>query len=184
VAYSTPLTAVSSTPLTAAQWNASVRDNMLITPAALATTAGQLWVSTGANAGAMRAPVTATVVTPQTTSSSSFTDLATAGPSVTVATGTTAFVAWIARHGNNTLSAWARAAVTVSGATTAAANIDYGTAYQAYTAGADANLGGSFLMTNANYGLNAGTNTFKLQYRTDGTGTATFSSRTLTVIPF
>lgn len=156
---------------------------MLLTPAALASSAGQYWVSTAANAGAMRTPGTATVTTAQTTASASFTDLTTAGPSVTVTTGTSAFVAWMCRHGNNTASAWARAAVRVDGATTAGANIDYGTGYQAFTGGADANLGGSFLMTNANYGLNAGSNTFKLQYRTDGVGTATFSSRTLTVIP-
>jgi len=49
VAWSTPLTAVSGTVLTAAQWNASVRDNLLETSAAAVTTAGDMTRADGAN---------------------------------------------------------------------------------------------------------------------------------------
>ena len=55
MAWTTPLTAVSNTALTAAQWNASVRDNLLMTAPALATTTGRHFVSTGANTIAERA---------------------------------------------------------------------------------------------------------------------------------
>lgn len=50
MAWTTPLTAVSGSILTAAQWNASVRDNLNETAPAKATTADRMFVTTGPNA--------------------------------------------------------------------------------------------------------------------------------------
>lgn len=49
MAWSTPITAVSGTILTAAQWNTHVRDNLLETMPAKATTADRMFVTTGPN---------------------------------------------------------------------------------------------------------------------------------------
>jgi hypothetical protein len=178
MAYSTPLTAVSGTALTAAQWNASMRDDMLVTPAALATAAGRIFVSTGANAIAERVIDSATVATSQTTASTTYADLATAGPSVTVTTGTQALVFVTCQLSNNSgVNQRALAAVAVSGATTYAANDVDAIRYQVFGSNAD-HRGTSAVLFKA---LTAGSNTFKMQYRVDG-GTGSFSNRHLCVI--
>ena len=54
MAWSAPMTAVSGSVLTAAQFNTYVRDNLNETAPAKATAAGQIFVSTAANAIAAR----------------------------------------------------------------------------------------------------------------------------------
>lgn len=180
IAWSTPLTAVSNSSLTAAQWNASVRDDLLETAPAKATAAGRFMATTAANAIAERVPTVASVATAQTTSSASFVDLTTAGPSVTVASGPLVLLCMHSRVENNTLNGIGRFAADVSGATTAGADVNLGFAYQSTVAGALINGSCALLYG----GLNAGNNTFKLQYRTDGSGTGTWSSRRNSVVPF
>jgi hypothetical protein len=94
MAWTAPMTAVDNTIWTSSQWNTHVRDNLLETMAGKATTAGRWFVSTGANAIAERVITQASTTTSQTTTSASFTDLATVGPAVTVTTGTKAIVFW------------------------------------------------------------------------------------------
>lgn len=184
MAYNTPLTAISNATLTAAQWNASVRDNMLVTPAALATTAGSHFVSTGTNAIAERIPGDAAILTPQTTTSTSYTNLATAGPQVTVTTGTTALIGMHTRESNSTAGSNVWATVTVSGATTIAPIDDYALSYDSPVAGSTCYHGTVLRFSAANgTALTPGSNTFTMQYRTQS-GTATFSSRRLWVLPF
>jgi hypothetical protein len=177
MAYSTPLTAVSSTALTAAQWNASVRDNILVTPAALATTAGGLFVATGANAIAQRVPTSATVATSQTTVSTTYTNLATTGPAVTVTTGTQAIVIVTVSVNNDTASATSRADFAVSGATTRAASDTTALIHASAIANAGVRATATTFLS-----LTAGSNTFTVQYRTNG-GTGSFNDRHLVVIP-
>lgn len=182
MAYSTPITAVSSAPFTAAQFNASIRDNILVTPAALATTAGAIFAATGTNAIAQRIPTTAAVSTQQTTTSTTFADLATAGPAVTVTTGVQALVTCHARAENNSINGITRFVFAVSGATTLSAdtNIDYGFAYQSPVAGVLLNASIAHLVT----GLTPGSNTFTMKYRVDTASTGTFSARRISVVPF
>ncbi|MFC9088984.1 hypothetical protein, partial [Nocardiopsis dassonvillei] len=78
--------------LTAAQWNASVRDNLLETAAAVATTSGGYIATAGPNQVVERRARTDTVLVLETTTSTTYTDLDTFGPSVTVETGTDALV--------------------------------------------------------------------------------------------
>jgi hypothetical protein len=179
MAYSTPLTAVSSSTLTAAQWNASVRDNMLETPAAKFTGAGQLFVSTAANAGAVRTPVTTTVPTSQTTGSTTYASLTTVGPQLAgVVTGTQAIAIWQAQLGNNTSGQNSFMSVAVSGASTVAADDTYSLRYQAFGANARHRGTCAHMFT----GLTPGSSTFTAQYRVDA-GTGTFLDRSLIVIP-
>ncbi len=179
MAYSTPITAVSSATFTAAQFNQSVRDNILVTPAALATTAGRIFVATGANAIAERAIEPATVATQQSTSSTSFTDLTTAGPAVTLTTGTKAIALISSAISLDTLGVRGYVGVAVSGATTVAAADADALRYQAYAINADHR--GSLVVTFSS--LTAGSNTFTLKYRvSSGAASATFANRTLTVI--
>src|SRR6266568_2548959 len=93
MAWTTPLTAVANATLTAAQWNASVRDNLNMTAPALASAAGQIFASTAANTIAVRVPTGAYVSNLGTDASTSYGDLTSAGPAVTVATGAKAIVA-------------------------------------------------------------------------------------------
>lgn len=180
MAWNSPLTFVTGNVLTAAQLNAQVRDNMSETAPAKATTAGRLIVTTGANAVAERDVVTDSVATSQTTSSTSYVDLATAGPAVTVTTGTKALVTIMSRVTSDTAGGAAFATYAVSGATTiAAADYTRGLVFTISTANQLQRIGVSYLET----GLTAGSNTFTMKYRAGGTAssTAAFASRTIIV---
>lgn len=103
MAWSTPLTAVANASLTAAQWNASVRDNLLETAPAKATTATGYFVATGTNAIAQRVPLSSAIATDQsTTSTGGYANLTTSGPAVTVTTGVAALVCFGAWMTNDT----------------------------------------------------------------------------------
>lgn len=180
MAWSVPLTAVSNSTLTAAGWNASVRDNLLETVPAKATTAGSFFVATGANAIAERIPLQAVVPNSETTTGTSYTNLATAGPAVTTVTGTKAFVIIGAQITNNTGTLGAFMSYTVSGATPTVAATD-ASALVHYPSSSGLPLQASRIIFQ---GVNAGSNTFTAQYKVAGASTGTFSQRTLAVIPF
>jgi hypothetical protein len=177
MAWSTPLTAVSNATLTAAQWNASVRDNLLMTSPALATTAGSIFAATGTNAIAERIPTANTVGTLQTTTSTTYTDLATVGPAVTVTTGPRALVIWGCEASNGTSNVSSYMGYAVSGATTVAA-VDSVCLKVTIASGAGIQASRALIQ-----GLTAGSNTFTAKYRVDA-NTGTFSQRTINVVPF
>lgn len=171
------MTAVAGAIFTAAQFNQFVRDNLNQTGPALVGSAGQILVSTAANALAARTPTTATVATSESTSSTGYTNLTTPGPAVTVTTGTNALI-WVYSLGSNSggASAYSNHAFSISGATTFAATDSYG-------------IGGAFGATGARIGafwhftgLTAGSNTFTSLYRV-GSGTGSFADRKIGVIP-
>jgi hypothetical protein len=178
MAWSTPLTAVSSTSLTAAQWNASVRDNLLETAPAKATTAGSLIVASGVNTIAQRTPASALVSTSQSTTNTSYVDLTTAGPAVTVTTGTSALVAIYGGMQNSAATANVWMSFAVSGATTLAASDNTALGYDSPTAASTVYHGAIHLVG----GLTAGSNTFTAKYRVSA-GTGTFNQRRLLVVP-
>ena len=86
------MTAVSNTVFTAAQFNTHVRDNLNETAPAKATTAGTMFIASGANSIVERVPSTAAVTTSESTGGTGYGNLATPGPAVTVTTGTKAIV--------------------------------------------------------------------------------------------
>ncbi len=164
------MTAVANTAFTAAQFNLYVRDNLNTTPAALATVAGRLFVSTGVNAIAERDIVESAPGGSDTTASTTFTDLAGgAGPSVTITTGTQALV-WLGCVMSNSGANGGAMGFAVSGATTTAAST--GAAYGFHGAAGAAGTGVWF----GRVTLTAGTNTFTAKYLVSA-GTGTFNVR-------
>ena len=120
----------------------------------------------------------AIVATEETTTSTSYTDLATTGPEVTLDTGTAArvFVA-CAMFNSGVAATWMSSAV--SGDTTVAAADSRAAAFNSDTAG-----NGGFRKSGrlSRYvALTAGSNTFTAKYRVGG-GTGTYSDRRILVL--
>lgn len=178
MSWSAPMTAVAGATFTAAQFNQYVRDNLNETAPAKATVASQIFVSTGPNAIATRTPSTASVTTIQGTSSTSYTDLATVGPQITITTGTIAIVLFGAAQANTVDNSETASSVAVSGATTVAASNVWQHSTDGVTAG-NYVRGTSFHVFT---GLTAGSNIFTMKYRA-GSNTANFQNREIAVIP-
>lgn len=178
MAWSAPMTAVSGATFTAAQFNLYVRDNLNETAPAKATAASQLFVSTGANAIAVRTPTSARVDTNESTTSTAFTDLTTPGPSLTATTGTIAIVGFACAFANNTANSLTVMSAEVSGASTVAASDTWGIMMDGIQASNFVRYGMVHVFT----GLTAGSNTFKAKYRV-GSNTGSFQYRELFVIP-
>lgn len=185
MAWTSPLTAVANAALTAAQWNASVRDNLNETATAKFTAAGQYFVATAANAGAARIATQdfyATASGTDTTNSTTFTAL-TGGPAPVATTGTSAMVFLWARMFNNTAGGRNVAGFAVSGASTIAATDIRSIAMTSNAANEEYWVGAAFMMNSVTAPLTAGSNTFTMQMRVT-TGTGTFAPRSMVVLPF
>jgi hypothetical protein len=113
----------------------------------------------------------ATVATLQSTTSTSYTDLATAGPAVTVTTGTKALVIVTSEQYNNSAGEHARHGYAVSGATTIAA-----TNAEAFVMNNYGRFSAVSIVT-----LTAGSNTFTSKYSVNS-GTGNFGNRTIFVM--
>ena len=169
---------VAAADLTASDMNQYVRDQLDETAPAIATAGSRLIVTDGANSIVERIPVSAFMTTSESTASTSATDLATVGPSVTVTTGTKALIVISARLENDTAGAVSICAADISGATTNSPGADEALYYE--SSNANDLLAASYSwMVN----LNAGSNTFKLKYWVSA-GTGTFRWRRIAVIPF
>lgn len=180
MSWNAPMTAIAGGIVSAADFNLNVRDNLNLTEAALAQNLSGFFVTTGANAIAERIFTTATVDTQETTASTSYTNLATVGPTVTVTSGTKAIVIQGGRIGPVTTGATASVKMSwaISGATTRAAADDW-------TAGGVGMSVNGVLYTSRWYlatGLTAGSNTFQAKYAVSS-GTGTFQFRSLHVLP-
>lgn len=172
------MTAVANEIWTAAQFNTYVRDNLNASETATVSAAGQYLVSTAANTLAARTPTSAVVATSETTASTSYANLATTGPTVTVTTGTSVLLHIAANMSNNTADAFSVMGFEVSGASTLAAADETAV----YNDGVGTTDPMRFGVWQHVTGLTSGSNTFTAKYKVQ-TGTATFSSRELVVIP-
>ena len=119
----------------------------------------------------------ATVNTEQSTTSTSYTDLATSGPSVTLTTGTKALVFITASSYNNTADRQNYVSFAVSGASTVAVSDDWALLHKGVTSITEVSATRVQLVT----GLTAGSNTFTLKYKVSG-GTGYFQRRQIAVI--
>lgn len=173
------MTAVAGSTFTAAQFNLYVRDNLNETAPAKATSAGQFFVSTAANAIAARQLVGAVVATSQTTTTTSYTNLATVGPTVTCATSNRAVVFFASEISNSGTAGASSVSVDVTGATTIGASNAWRAVQDGVAASNVNRVGVAHLFTS----LNAGNNTFTMKYLA-GSGTATFGNREIIVLPF
>ena len=138
-----------------------------------ATATGLKWA---APAGGGLTFANSTVNTAETTSSTSYTDLATV-QSVTLTTGTKALVLITAKMSNSNAGSSVRLGFAVSGATTISANDDANLFNPGEVAGASFTLSSSFYLGS----LTAGSNTFTLKARVGG-NTGNYEDRQLTVI--
>jgi hypothetical protein len=129
---------------------------------------------------AWRLPSSAIVATSESTTSTSYTDLTTVGPAVTVTTGTAAIVILTAQIWNTEVNRAAYMGYTVSGASTVAADDARALIHTSATASASVRASQIFFHT----GLTAGSNTFTAQYKKEGgSGSANFRDRQILVIP-
>jgi hypothetical protein len=178
MAWTAPMTAISGSVFTAAQFNANLRDNLAETAPAKATTPGSFFVTSATNQIAERIPAVAENLNSDTTVSTAYGPLlSSSGPSVTVTTGTQALVMI---HGqlSNSGTGSSRMSYNISGATTRAEADNRGP-------GIVGSSGVAVAATSAvlETGLTPGANTFTCTYKVSS-GTGTFTSRRLTVIPF
>lgn len=172
------MTAISGSVFTAAQFNTFVRDNMLLTPAALATSPGSIFVTDATNSIVERIPVVARVDTTETLTITSFGDAPTPGPSVTCTTGSHALITISAEMGNSTASAGCLAGVLISGASSEGPSFNQ-ELRQESSGTAEFQRCSTVRL---HVSLTAGVNTFKMQYMTLA-GTMQIAYREISVIP-
>ncbi len=178
MAWTNPLTWVSQN-LTAALLNAELRDNLNETAPGIATAAGRLIVTDGANSIVERIPQDVAVAANETTTSTVFTDLATAGPSITATTGTVALVIVTANLSGNGAGVFCLMSYTVTGASSHSAEDGRALLYESSVANDEMKASFAVLRTD----LTAGSNTFTCRYRVTS-GTGSFKDRHITVISF
>jgi hypothetical protein len=179
MAWTAPMTAVAGSVFTAAQFNTFLRDNLAETAPAKATTPGSYFTTSATNQITERVAVQAAVNTSESTTSTSFTDLTTTGPTVTTNTGNQVIVFFAAEVTNNTASQAGRVAVDVSGSTTIAPDGNKVLRLESSGTAEFQRASVIHLIT----GLTPGSNTFKLMYATVGASTASFNQRSITVLP-
>lgn len=180
MAWTVPMTFTDGHPLTAAQMNTHLRDNLLACSVAQATQVPAYFVSNGRNSIVQRVPKAARISTTETTDSLDYVDLSTVGPSVTVTTGTCALVFLACKPFN---AATANAAQGMSFAVTGASDLEADDRDQVLTDGIDANQGNTFGTVDLLTTLTAGVNTFTCKYKA-GSTQSSFGDRFIAVFPF
>lgn len=178
MAWTSPMTFVSNNVLTAAQMNTHLRDNLLeLAPAKATTNLGSWFISQSPNMIAERLIRTSRVTTNQVTKSTSWTDLTTKGPQVTVTTGQAAIVMLAAQVGNTVLDNSASMAFEISGYTDKDPEEKFSIESDGRAANTHALWGVTFYVGD----LNPGINTFTCKYKAGGEQ-AEFSNRFIGVL--
>lgn len=148
--------------------------------------AGQQWYDTDDNllyiyngtSWVCITPISATVPTLQTRSLSSYGDLTTVGPEVSIQTGTKALVTVGSRISNSNAAAAGVASFAISGATTVAA----GDPTAVWASSSVASNVDQQSFTSLATGLTAGINIFTMKYKQSSGGTASFDERWISVV--
>lgn len=133
------------------------------------------------NSDAVKAIGSADIPTSETTTSNTYTDLATPGPAVTLTTGSTVLVIFSAVAQKASSNNTAFVSVAVSGATTVAASDANSSAFSSSNSAASTSYSGMCTRSVYLTGLTPGSNTFTVKYRCDGS-TWTFLNRTVAVL--
>lgn len=175
--WSVPLTAAFNGALTAAQWNACVRDNLNETEAGKATATGRLIGTTGANALAERDIVTDVVSAAETITDGGYVDLPTLGPEVTLTTGTKGIVYVSCYTSNNTTGGRGWMSHAIDGASFATGSDQWAAVYT--SPGVDFIYGATHVSMWTT--LTPGSNHFLAKYRTSSLGQSTYWHRRITV---
>lgn len=177
MAWTAPATAVSNSLFSASWLNTYLRDNMLETATAKATAAGQMFTVSGPNALSATTNTIDYVATSQSTTSTSYTDLATVGPSVTIDMDAFVIIRVSAQIEISAATGFGLMSFAVSGATTLAASDTravgvQGTHDRKFT----------YYVALDNTSINSGSNTFTAKYRADTAVTATFVDREISAV--
>lgn len=183
MAWTTPMTFIDGAPLTAAQLNTHLRDNFLETVPAKSTNNGGAGGGYFAVAGpyslAERGIAYSEVNTgsSQSTTSTTYTDLSTVGPTVSVLTGKVAIVFYNVEFWNSARKGECAMGIEISGKTIKEAKDDTGIV-MATDGGAAIQAAGCKVFDD----LEPGMNIFTMKYRA-GSETANFNRRRLLVMP-
>lgn len=174
-----PITVATNDILSAAQYNVSVRDNLLETAPAKATGSGNMFSVSANNQIGERDVNSSYLDVSEQTVSTSYADLDTTGPSVTVDCAV-AIVLFSARMRNvNGDGKGAYASVAGSGSTVFSASDAIGISVSGIAANNPMRIGGQFAVA-----LTPGSNTFTMKYRCQvGYAPCQFEQRELVVIP-
>jgi hypothetical protein len=175
VAWNPPAAFTNGAVLTAAQLN-QLRDSLLETAVAKATTAGRFLVANGLNAVVERAVVADTANGTAATASASYVKIV--APTVTVATGDSAMVHWAVQTTSATAGAVGYCAIEIP-TSSITADDDNAIVFEVSAANDVGRSGMSWHVT----GLTPGNNTFNMMYKSGGGQTVTFSRRHLWVLP-
>lgn len=135
------------------------------------------WVNIGPTAVGVIAADTASVLTNQSTTSTSYTDLSTVGPSVTLTTGTKVIVAVTCYTDPSGAGASGAMSFAVSGATTTAASDDFA----AGLVGLSASGWAGVISWVGTVTVTAGSNTFTAKYKRGSAATHNFQDRYISV---
>ncbi len=180
MAWTTPLTWVAQN-FTAAIANAQLRDNMNETAPGIATGAAHLIVTDGVNSIAERIPGRNIISTAETTSSSTYADLATAGPALTITTGTEVLICLYSLVRHTATPTLSHMGVDITGATTRSPADGRSITYLGTDTTERSGQSAVWLETS----LTAGSNTFTAKYKVDaGAGTTRFENRIMSIISF
>lgn len=178
MAWNAPVTWIGGQVPTAALLNSQLRDNLLETMPAKAVEEGFYFAGTGPNSIAARQPAGARVAASQTTSSTTFTNLSTVGPSVTVTHGDFCIIFHSCGLSNNTADVESYMSWDISGDNVRTAQESTVVKQNGVPANNTWRMGSVDILTT----LTPGTSTFTGKYRVSS-GTATFSDRFIGVIP-
>lgn len=176
MAWTAPMTFTAASVLTATQLNTHLRDNLLETAPAKASIIGSYFAVVGANSIAERRIVRGVNLDYYEETSTTVVD-GSSPLAVTVETGTKVVAMWSAWINNDTANNWSQMTLRISGATTTASSDDWAMEVDGQPAG------NPYRVSNIHpFTVNAGSNTFTTQYRTQG-GTAGYLRRELVIFP-
>lgn len=176
--WTAPMTAVANSVFTAAQFNTFVRDNLNETAPAKTTMVSSIVVGNGLNSIVERLPDVDNVGTQETTTSVTYTDLATVGPTVTTTTGNRALIFIRCAMENSVNDESSFMSFEVTGASAFSASNTFAVNIDGVTGGSRLRLGSMYMIST----LTGGSNTFRAKYQVTA-GTGTFLSRQLAVLP-
>lgn len=179
MSWTAPKTFTANTVLTAADLNTYLRDNLNETAPAKCTSSGSWFIGAGPNAIQERIPQFSLVTASETTSSTSYANLETVGPSVTVTSGSRCLIIISASIANGLVNTQSFIGYEITGTTTQAITDTLSLTTDGVTE--DKVHRRCQILMEEN--MNPGVNTFTLKYKTTA-NTSTFSERFLAVLPF
>lgn len=178
MAWTSPMTFIDGRVLTAAQLNTHLRDNLLETATARSTGGGGYFVTVAPGEIAEREYGSDRVSNSETSDSESFTDLSTFGPSVTVKTGTQAWVhLYCGMHSDGANNSYLMG-FDVTGDSSIEASDSRSIQGRVNSANLNRRMAASFVVSN----LTSGSNVFTAKYRVES-GSGTFTDRAIAVFP-